>query len=301
MGLEANGWTVLNHSADSCARVSLDGKIAALLALDGLPPLTPVASVSYESRGRLLVIADSAARAMQAIEGLNAALAIAVLWTGAGDAPVIAEAEIVPGKLIALTGYMGAFESVFDSLTAGAAQTAPFDLVLDLRTVPAFRMHQPPQGYFHAVDGAALAHALAELPDMIGEFEKPKFFAYKESICAHSRSQKSGCNKCIDICSTAAISSAGDIVKVDPHLCMGCGACATVCPSGAMSYQYPLVADRGTQLKTLLNAYRLAAKGRVVSQCHRRARRDHCLGNLWCGIACQHAASGNLAHCVHRA
>jgi hypothetical protein len=40
-----------------------------------------------------------------------------------------------------------------------------------------------------------LANALAELPDMIGEFEKPKFFAYKESICAHSRSKKSGCNQ----------------------------------------------------------------------------------------------------------
>ena len=259
--LDAQGWSVLSLSANSQSRISLDAKIAALLALGELPPLAPVASVAYASNGRLLVIADSAARVAQAIEGLDAALTIAVLWTGAVPAPVVAETEIVIGKLVTLTGYLGAFELVFESQSAGQPQAAPFDLVLDLRAVPVFRMHQPPQGYFHAVDGAALARALAELPEMIGEFEKPKFFAYKESICAHSRSRKTGCNKCIDICSANAISSAGDIVKVDPHLCMGCGACATVCPSGAMSYQYPLVADRGAQLKTLLNTYRIAAKG----------------------------------------
>jgi ferredoxin len=39
---------------------------------------------------------------------------------------------------------------------------------------------------------------------------------------------------------------------------MGCGACATVCPSGAMSYQFPRVADRGAQLKQLLRVYRQA-------------------------------------------
>ena len=80
---------------------------------------------------------------------------------------------------------------------------------------------------------------------MVGEFEKPKFFAYKESLCAHSRSKKTGCNRCIDVCSTAAISSAGDKVRVDAHLCMGCGGCATVCPSGAMTYAWPRVADVG--------------------------------------------------------
>ena len=259
--LDAQGWSVSSLSANSQSRISLDAKIAALLALGELPPLAPVASVAYASSGRLLVIADSAARVAQAIEGLDAALTIAVLWTGAVPAPVVAETEIVIGKLLTLTGYLGAFELVFESQSAVQPQKAPFDLVLDLRAVPVFRMHQPPQGYFHAVDGAALARALAELPEMIGEFEKPKFFAYKESICAHSRSRKTGCNKCIDICSANAISSAGDIVNVDPHLCMGCGACATVCPSGAMSYQYPLVADRGAQLKTLLNTYRIAAKG----------------------------------------
>ncbi len=259
--LEANGWTIPHKTTCSRSAFSLDAKIAALVAIGQLPPLTPVASVSYESIGRLLVIADSAARASQALEGLAETLTIAVLWTGALPAPVVAGTEIVTGKLVRLTGYLGAFELVFESRSAGQPQMAPFDLVMDLRAAPIFGMHQPPQGYFHVSDGVALARALAELPEMVGEFEKPKFFAYEESICAHSRSRKTGCNKCIDICSAEAISSVGDFVKVDPYLCVGCGACTTVCPSGAMSYQYPLVADRGAQLKTLLNTYRIVAKG----------------------------------------
>ncbi len=263
--LEANGWSVPDQPINSQSRISLDAKIAALMALGALPPFAPVASVSYQSSGRLLVIADDAGRATAAIAGLDATLTMAVLWTSSAPAPKSAETEIVTGKLVSLRGYLGAFELVFEEQVGNVAQTAPFDLVLDLRIQPMFGMHQPPQGYFHAVNDATLAKALAELPDMIGEFEKPKFFAYKESICAHSRSKKTGCNKCIDICSAAAISSAGDIVKIDPHLCMGCGACATVCPSGAMSYQYPLMADRGAQLKTLLNSYRIAAKGQGVA------------------------------------
>jgi ferredoxin len=131
-----------------------------------------------------------------------------------------------------------------------------FDLVLDLQREPALRMHQPPQGYFApGADALAQAAAVAEVAAMTGEFEKPKYFSYKASICAHSRSEKPGCNQCIDVCSTAAIRADGDHVFVEPHLCMGCGACATVCPSGAMSYAYPSVPDFGRRLRTLLATY----------------------------------------------
>ena len=36
---------------------------------------------------------------------------------------------------------------------------------------------------------------------------------------------------------------------------MGCGACATVCPSGAMTYQYPAMPDLGARVRTLLATY----------------------------------------------
>ncbi|MGH8660350.1 MAG: 4Fe-4S binding protein [Burkholderiales bacterium] len=136
-----------------------------------------------------------------------------------------------------------------------------FDLVLDLNDQPLLDTLQPPQGYFApGRDALALARAVRELAQMSGEFEKPKFFVYKEKICAHSRSEIVGCTKCIDVCSTRAIASelAENRVKVEPHLCMGCGGCATVCPSGAMTYAYPRVSDMGARIKTVLQTYREA-------------------------------------------
>jgi len=39
----------------------------------------------------------------------------------------------------------------------------------------------------------------------VGEFEKPRFFVYREKICAHARSGIEGCNRCLEVCSTGAI------------------------------------------------------------------------------------------------
>ena len=134
-----------------------------------------------------------------------------------------------------------------------------FDLVLDLSREPLIKLHQPPQGYLApGADPVEQALAVAELAGMVGEFEKPKFFKYDAKICAHGRSEKTGCNQCIDICSTQAFRADGNHVKVEPYLCMGCGACATVCPSGAMTYAHPGVADTGARVKTLLGTYAAA-------------------------------------------
>ncbi|MBI3715824.1 MAG: 4Fe-4S binding protein, partial [Betaproteobacteria bacterium] len=210
--------------------------------------------VRYASQGRLLLIGRDETRIRQAISGLGDSLAISLLWTGKDAAPQLTDIETISARVSALGGYLGAFALQFQA-TSGAG-SAEFDLVMDFDQPPAFTMPQPPQGYFRVADARALESALAELPNLVGEFEKPTFFAYKESICAHSRSKKTGCTQCIDFCSTQAIRSDGDRVAVDPHLCMGCGACATVCPSGAMSYQYPRVADRGSQLRIALDAWR---------------------------------------------
>lgn len=150
-------------------------------------------------------------------------------------------------------GQIGAI----DFSRADTARSERFDLVLDLSRQALVRTHQLPQGYLAPGDDA-LEQALAaqQLTALVGEFEKPRFFEYREKICAHSRSGKTGCNACIDVCSSGAIRADGDHVKVEPHLCAGCGGCATVCPSGAMTYGYPNVADVGLRLKTLLRTYR---------------------------------------------
>jgi ferredoxin len=152
--------------------------------------------------------------------------------------------------------------------------TDRFDLVLDLRRQPAFVQHAPPQGYFHLAPGEAQGpralDVVLKLRELVGEFEKPRFFAYKQKLCAHSRNEKTGCTACIDICSAEAIRSdkSRQQVVVNANLCVGCGACTTVCPTGAMAYAYPRAGDQGTKLRTLLSTYEGAGGKQPVLLLH---------------------------------
>ena len=244
--LEKRGWT---SPCVECAP-----KLAALAALERLSASEPIPSVSYLSRGNVLVVAgDDAVRASAAAEALAASLPVTLVGSNAGAPPRVTAWN---AKVRSLQGYLGEFMASVEGIERAGEAPAKFDLVLDFSRPPLFAMRQPPQGYFAApADAAGLEAVLTEMREAVGEFEKPRYFAYRENLCAHSRSAITGCNACIEICSTQAIASDGDRVKVDPHLCMGCGACSTVCPSGAMSYQFPRVADRGAQMRQMLTAY----------------------------------------------
>ena len=62
-------------------------------------------------------------------------------------------------------------------------RNSEFDLILDLRIDPKMRMSQTPQGYFApGVDPLEQALAVNQLSEMVGEFEKPKYFAYNEKF-----------------------------------------------------------------------------------------------------------------------
>jgi ferredoxin len=245
--LESRGWT--------CVSTECSPKIAALASLAKVAAPEAVARVSYLSRGNLLVVAGSQPeQARRAADSLAGTLHVTLLGANASSPGVTSW----QGRVESIAGYLGEFDVVIAG-SEGAGTPAKFDLVLDFSAEPLFGMRQPPQGYHHAGGAEAELTAIVdELRASVGEFEKPRYFGYRENICAHSRSEIVGCNACIEVCSTQAISADGDHVKVDPHLCMGCGACATVCPSGAMSYQFPRVADRGAQLRQLLSAYREA-------------------------------------------
>ncbi len=131
-----------------------------------------------------------------------------------------------------------------------------FDVVLDLSEQPLIDWHAAPQGYFKD----ASSDTLMKMRDLVGEFEKPKFFVYKQKICAHSRNETVGCNACVDICSAHAITSekSRQRILVNPNLCVGCGACTTVCPTGALTYAYPKASEQGAKIKSLLSTYTAA-------------------------------------------
>jgi ferredoxin len=64
-----------------------------------------------------------------------------------------------------------------DFMRTATARSAEFDLIFDLGATPLIALHQPPQGYFApGSDPAKQAEAALRLAQMVGEFEKPKFY-----------------------------------------------------------------------------------------------------------------------------
>ena len=228
-----------------------------------LPAPEILQTVAYTSAGKTLII-GSAELTLRCADQLCGVLPVTALLTG----PAADNAQVAPRSYPALhcseiqvSGWLGAFDARWRDAGRGVLQReGRFDLVLDLSPVPLIGAHQKPHGYFApGTSEAAIATAIADLAQMIGEFEKPKYFKYKERLCAHSRNRQAGCTACIDICSARAIASAGDLVRVNPYLCAGCGACTTVCPTGALAYAYPGAPYSGDRLRAVLASY--AGKG----------------------------------------
>lgn len=243
-------------------------RAAALADFDRMPE--PAEWVEYQSTGRLLIIGP-ADDAWPLAEALSEHLSCSMLATRPPSEPPDAAppARYLDGRPRNLTGYLGAFSLDVEVdrgrvLGAGPAfgmDSGTFDLVLDLDGSAGLRMDEPPPGYFLALSEAQREQALAELPEMVGEFQKPRYFAYDPEICAHGTRGLAGCNNCLLACATEAIISVGDKIEVNPYLCQGCGSCTTVCPSGAIQYQAPTGADLIDSARRLLNTYRETAAG----------------------------------------
>ena len=212
----------------------------AALAVRDAFRLEPTSLVTYRSAGRVLALGDAAALAR--CDELPASIALLKLEVDGGG--------------VRIEGYLGNY-AVQLTDAAGNATVHQGDAILDLNESALLAREMLPPGYFHAPPARwDELDIVAELAELAGEFDKPKFFAYDASICAHGVNGREVCRNCIDACPAGAIESIGDTIEVNPYLCQGGGSCATVCPSGAIHYLYPNLRDQGKRVRDLLRDYR---------------------------------------------
>jgi len=260
-------------------------KMAALLAA-AAEPMPPVPFVELESGGVILICGRDET-AVEAGNLLKDHLDVTVLIEppAAIVPPRIIDFPVAQGKVRNARGYLGAFEVVVDNFAQASPSSrdallfgpsrndarSRCDIVLDLTGGTAFfPAADLRDGYLRADPGnpAAMLRAVLKARDLTGTFEKPRYVSFDATLCAHSRSQVTGCTRCLDLCPTSAITPDGDHVAIDPNICAGCGQCAAACPTGAASYALPSEDMLMRKLRAMLMAYREAGGAQAVVLVH---------------------------------
>lgn len=263
-------------------------KMAALLAA-AAEPMPPISFTTLTSKGVALVYGRDET-ALSVGQRLAEHLDVTILISRPGEIapPRVVETPVLKGTIVAATGWLGAFELRIDDYAAPAPSsrarlvfgeprngaTSHCDLVIDVSGgTPLFPAGELRAGYLRAdpASPAAIEKLIAEAGHLVGEFDKPTYVRLNEDLCAHSRSKKTGCTRCLELCPTGAITPNGDHVAISAEICAGCGACAAVCPTGAVTYALPPADALLRRLRTLLATYAEAGGREPVVLLHDEA------------------------------
>ena len=85
--------------------------------------------------------------------------------------------------------------------------------------------------------GIAMAN-LANMLGLISKLESPNITVHQER-CTIVRNRNAECLRCAEVCTTGCIEYDGEELSVNPERCIGCGTCATVCPTCALEAHNP--------------------------------------------------------------
>ena len=247
-------------------------KMAALLAAASEPtPDFPLVNMSSEG---VILIYGRDESAIDAARLLADHLDVTVMITPPAQIapPATTAFPIVMGTIGNAKGHFGAFELAIDDFAVPRPSsrdtfifdaprnggTSRCDLVLDISGgPPLFPAHDLRDGYLRADPRSpeAMLRAVLRARDLVGSFDKPKYIHFTAELCAHSRSNLTGCHRCLDLCPTGAITPDGDHVRISAEICAGCGQCAAACPTGAASYALPPADTLLHKLRAMLLAY----------------------------------------------
>ena len=72
----------------------------------------------------------------------------------------------------------------------------------------------------------------------ISELESSYITVHQER-CILVRNRNSDCLRCAEVCTSGCISYDGETLSISPEKCIGCGTCATACPTCALEAHHP--------------------------------------------------------------
>ncbi|EKO3980176.1 4Fe-4S binding protein [Vibrio fluvialis] len=223
-------------------------------------------TVSYESGGHTLILGPTSLIERTALQ-LSQMASVTLLSI---DGEQGTHDKLYFADTVEISGFLGAFKVTVENhglninLSNAAIDHDCFDIVLDMSLNGVMNEEVPVPGYFPVGRGfPKLSDALEEIPELMGTFDKPKYFRLDNDLCAHSSRGVKGCERCVDACPAGALSSEGSDktghrIQINPYLCQGIGTCATSCPTEAIHYALPNPTDTQKFIERLLNNYHQA-------------------------------------------
>ncbi|WP_172559837.1 4Fe-4S binding protein [Vibrio fluvialis] len=223
-------------------------------------------TVSYESGGHTLILGPTSLIERTALQ-LSQMASVTLLSI---DGEQGTHDKLYFADTVEISGFLGAFKVIVENhglninLANAAIDHDCFDIVLDMSLNGVMSEEVPVPGYFPVGRGfPKLSDALEEIPELMGTFDKPKYFRLDTDLCAHSSRGVKGCERCVDACPAGALSSEGSVktghrIQINPYLCQGVGTCATSCPTEAIHYALPNPTDTQKFIERFLNNYHQA-------------------------------------------